>query len=141
MTALVVLLIVIVATLAAGVTLRTRSGKVRATASGGSDSARGVDPALTAVGVGNGVPVILHFSAPWCGPCASVRRVVARVLEDRPDGALDVELDLDDNPVPARQLGVMSLPTTFVFDAAGRERYRVSGVPEVADLRTALAAL
>lgn len=141
MIALAVLLIVIVVTLAVGVTLRTRSGKVRATAPAGSDSVRGVDPALTAVGVGNGVPVILHFSAPWCGPCASVRRVVARVLEDRPDGALDVELDLDDNPVPARQLGVMSLPTTFVFDAAGRERYRVSGVPEVADLRTALAAL
>lgn len=139
MTALAVLVLVIVATLAVGVTMRTRSGKVRATAS--DDSARGVDPALTAVGVGNGRPVILHFSAPWCGPCASVRRVVARVLEDRPDGALDVELDLDDNPVPARQLGVMSLPTTFVFDAAGRERYRVSGVPEVADLRTALAAL
>ncbi len=141
MIALVVLFIVIVATLVVGVALRTRSGKVRATDSADSDPGRGVDPTLAAVGVGNGVPVILHFSAPWCGPCASVRRVIARVLEDRPEGALDVELDLDDNPVPARQLGVMSLPTTFVFDAAGRERFRVSGVPEAADLRTALAEL
>lgn len=141
MIALVVLFIVIVATLVAGVTLRTRSGKVRATGPDRPGSEPGVDPALAAVGVGNGVPVIVHFSAPWCGPCASVRRVIARVLGDTPDGALDVELDLDENPVPARQLGVMSLPTTFVFDATGRERYRVSGVPEAADLRTALASL
>ena len=140
MIAFVVLAIVIVAALGVGVMLRTRAGKFRAS----SPEAAGpehVDPALAAVGVGGGVPVILHFSAPWCGPCASVRRVIARVLGDTSGEALDVELDLDENPLPARQLGVMSLPTTFVFDAAGRERYRVSGVPEAADLRAALASL
>ena len=140
MIAFVVLAIVIVAALGVGVMLRTRAGKFRASSPGGAGSEH-VDPALAAVGVGGGVPVILHFSAPWCGPCASVRRVIARVLGDTSGEALDVELDLDENPLPARQLGVMSLPTTFVFDAAGRERYRVSGVPEAADLRAALASL
>ena len=140
MIALVVLAIVIVATLGVGVMLRTREGKIRASSPEGAGSDY-VDPALAAVGVGGGVPVILHFSAPWCGPCASVRRVIARVLGDTSGEALDVELDLDENPLPARQLGVMSLPTTFVFDAVGRERYRVSGVPEAPDLRAALASL
>ena len=41
----------------------------------------------------------------------------------------------------ARRLGVLSLPTTFIFDAEGRQRYRASGVPKAADLRAALAAL
>ncbi|MFD3810241.1 thioredoxin family protein [Rhodococcus sp. NPDC058639] len=141
MIALAVLAIVIVATLGVGVILRTRAGKIRASSPKGAGQEHPVDPALAAVGVGGGVPVILHFSAPWCGPCASVRRVIARVLGDTSGEALDVELDLDENPLPARQLGVMSLPTTFVFDTAGRERYRVSGVPEAADLRAALASL
>lgn len=139
MIALVVLLVVIVATLGAGMLLRVRSGTFRAVDAG--DAAPEPDPVLAAVGVGVGVPVVLHFSASWCGPCAAVRRVVTQVLDTAPGSARDVELDLDENPLPARKLGVLSLPTTFVFDGAGRERFRASGVPTAEDLRTALASL
>jgi hypothetical protein len=52
-----------------------------------------------------------------------------------------VEIDLDANPAAAKQLSVLSLPTTFIFDADGRQRYRASGVPKVADLRSALTPL
>ncbi|UYP19604.1 thioredoxin family protein [Rhodococcus sp. Z13] len=139
MIALVVLLVVIVATLGAGMLLRVRSGTFRAVDAGAA--APELDPVLAAVGVGVGVPVVLHFSASWCGPCAAVRRVVTQVLDTAPGSARDVELDLDENPLPARKLGVLSLPTTFVFDGAGRERFRASGVPTAEDLRTALASL
>jgi hypothetical protein len=36
---------------------------------------------------------------------------------------------------------VLSLPTTFIFDVDGRQRYRASGVPKAADLRSALQPL
>jgi hypothetical protein len=36
---------------------------------------------------------------------------------------------------------VLSLPTTLIFDADGRQRYRASGVPKAADLRSALEPL
>jgi thiol:disulfide interchange protein len=52
-----------------------------------------------------------------------------------------VEIDMDTNPGAAQRLSVLSLPTTFVFDAGGRQRYRVTGVPTAADLRSALEAL
>ena len=52
-----------------------------------------------------------------------------------------VEIDMDDNPEAARRLSVLSLPTTLIFDADGQVRYRVSGVPTAADLRSALAPL
>ena len=39
------------------------------------------------------------------------------------------------------RLSVMSLPTTFIFDADGRQRYRATGVPKAADLRSALEPL
>lgn len=85
-------------------------------------------------------PTIVHFSAPWCGPCAAVRRVVDEVCDELPAVA-HLEIDMDANPEAARRLSVLSLPTTFIFDAKGYQRYRASGVPKVADLRSALEPL
>ena len=85
-------------------------------------------------------PTVVHFSAVWCGPCAAVRRVVNEVCTDLPAVA-NVEIDIDANPAAARRLSVLSLPTTFIFDGDGRQRYRAAGVPRAADLRSALAPL
>jgi thiol-disulfide isomerase/thioredoxin len=85
-------------------------------------------------------PTIVHFSAAWCGPCASVRRVVDQVCDELP-GVAHMEIDIDANPVAAKRFSVLSLPTTFIFDAGGRQRYRSAGVPKAADLRTALEPL
>ncbi|HEV7851626.1 MAG TPA: thioredoxin family protein [Mycobacterium sp.] len=85
-------------------------------------------------------PTVLHFSAAWCGPCSGVRRVVDEVCKELPQVA-HVEIDMDANPDAARRLSVLSLPTTFIFDADGRQRYRAAGVPTAADLRSALDPL
>ena len=85
-------------------------------------------------------PTIVHFTAAWCGPCAAVRRVIQQVLADLPQ-VTHLEVDMDANPAAARQLSVLSLPTTFIFDADGRQRYRSAGVPKAADLKAALDAL
>lgn len=85
-------------------------------------------------------PTIVHFTAVWCGPCAAVRRVIHQVLADIPQVA-HVEIDMDANPAAARKLSVLSLPTTFIFDADQRQRYRSAGVPKAADLKAALEPL
>ncbi len=85
-------------------------------------------------------PTVVHFSAVWCGPCAAVRRVVIQVCSDLPDVA-HVEIDMDANPAVARRLSVLSLPTTFIFDADGQQRYRSAGVPRATELRSKLAPL
>jgi hypothetical protein len=69
-----------------------------------------------------------------------VRRVVDEICDDLPDVA-HVEVDMDAYPAAARRLSVLSLPTTFIFDAHGRQRYRAAGVPKAADLRSALVPL
>jgi thioredoxin-like negative regulator of GroEL len=92
------------------------------------------------LGLSHTGPTVVHFSAVWCGPCAGVRRVVDQVCGDLGDVA-HVEIDMDANPAAARRLSVLSLPTTFIFDADGRQRYRTSGVPKASDLRAALEPL
>lgn len=92
------------------------------------------------LGLSHTGPTVLHFSAEWCGPCTAVRRVVDQVCAELPEVA-HVEIDMDTNPEAARRLSVLSLPTTIIFDKDGRPRYRTSGVPRAADLRTALEPL
>lgn len=92
------------------------------------------------LGLSTDAPTILHFTATWCGPCAAVRRVVDQVCADLPTVA-HVEIDMDENPEAARRLSVLSLPTTIIFDAGGHPRYRTTGVPKAADLRSALEPL
>jgi thiol-disulfide isomerase/thioredoxin len=103
-----------------------------------TDDAPAVD--TSELGLSGTGPTVVHFSAVWCGPCAGVRRVVDQVCADLPAVA-HVEIDMDANPDAARRLSVLSLPTTFIFDADGRQRYRTSGVPTAADLRSALQPL
>jgi thiol-disulfide isomerase/thioredoxin len=116
-----------------GVLVNRRSGVLR--------EGRGpVEVDTTDLGLSDSGPTVVHFSASWCGPCAAVRRVVDQVCGDLP-GVSHVEIDLDADPGAAQRFSVLSLPTTFVFDDDGRQRYRTSGVPTPADLRSALIPL
>jgi thioredoxin-like negative regulator of GroEL len=119
----------------AGWLMTRRAGDVRATGTGASDDVDTSDLGLSADG-----PTVVHFSASWCGPCTQVRRVVNQVCDDLGDVA-HVEIDIDANPGAARRLSVLSLPTTFIFDADGRQQYRAAGVPKADDLRSALTPL
>lgn len=113
--------------------LTLRAGMLKA-----ADEASNVD--TSGLGLSSDGPTIVHFTATWCGPCAAVRRVVDQVCGELPSVA-HVEIDMDANPEAARLLSVLSLPTTLIFDADGRPRYRTTGVPRAADLRSALEPL
>lgn len=139
---LTILAVVLIAGVAVGLALRYREGRVRTAKSEAIGGSR--TELLHAVGVTDAVPAVVHFSAEWCGPCVAVRRVIAGVVGDLADTAApprDIEVDIDAEADLARELNVLSLPTTFVFDAHGRERFRISGVPQAADLRSALTPL
>jgi thiol-disulfide isomerase/thioredoxin len=103
-------------------------------------SEKAADVDTSDLGLSQTGPTVLHFTAEWCGPCAAVRRVVDQVCAELP-GVAHVEIDMDANPEAARRLSVLSLPTTIIFDAQGRPRFRTHGVPTVADLRSALEPL
>jgi thioredoxin-like negative regulator of GroEL len=129
--AVVAVLVALVAAALIGWLMTRRSGTVQ-------ESSGDVD--TTDLGLSSQGPTVVHFSASWCGPCTQVRRVVNQVC-DGLERVAHVEIDMDANPSAARRLSVLSLPTTFIFDADGRQRYRTSGVPKADDLRSALTPL
>lgn len=145
MTGITILLVALVAVVAVGLFLKSRNGAVRATtAASGTTNSRLELLSSAGVSSPNGGPVVLHFSADWCGPCAAVRRVVGQVvvsMADAPRPPVEIELDIDKEPTLAREMSVLSLPTTFILDGGLEEQFRVSGVPSAADLKAALVPL
>jgi thioredoxin-like negative regulator of GroEL len=133
--AVVAVLVALIGAAIAGWLMTRRSGAVRVTDPGAAEDVDTTDLGLSSQG-----PTVVHFSASWCGPCTQVRRVVNQVC-DGLDRVAHVEIDMDANPSAARRLSVLSLPTTFIFDADGKQRYRTSGVPKADDLRSALTPL
>ena len=139
-----ILVLVLAAALVVGLLLRARAGRVRDTDIASTETSAARTALLATVGVTGAAPAVLHFSAEWCGPCSAVRRVVAGVVADlaqAPQPPRDIEVDIDEHPALARELNVLSLPTTFIFDTQGRERFRISGVPKPTDLHSAVAPL
>jgi thioredoxin len=61
------------------------------------------------------LPVLVEFSAEWCGPCKLVAPELKALAHELEGKAKIVTVDIDRSPVLARQLGVQSVPTFVVF--------------------------
>ncbi|MFI5665125.1 thioredoxin [Streptomyces sp. NPDC051684] len=60
-------------------------------------------------------PVLVEFTAEWCGPCKQLAPVLKAVAEEESERLDVVAIDVDANPETAVRYGVMSMPTLMVF--------------------------
>ena len=62
------------------------------------------------------VPVLVDFSATWCGPCKQLAPIVDKIADDFKGKIKVGKLDIDDAPETAKKYGVRSVPTVLVFN-------------------------
>ncbi len=71
-------------------------------------------------------PVLVDFSAVWCGPCKMLDPVVKELASEWGERVKVVKIDVDHNPRLAMQYGVMGVPTLILFKN-GEPAVRLTG--------------
>jgi len=61
------------------------------------------------------VPVVVDFTANWCGPCKALAPLLEKVADAHAGKVKVGKLDVDDNQATAGEYKVFSIPTLVLF--------------------------
>ncbi|HTM46586.1 MAG TPA: thioredoxin [Polyangiaceae bacterium] len=75
-------------------------------------------------------PVLVDFTATWCGPCKRLAPIVDEVANELVGQVKVGKLDIDESPVIAGKLGVRGVPTLMLFKGGERVGQHVGLVPK-----------
>ena len=85
-------------------------------------------------------PVLVDFSAEWCGPCKMMPPILKEVKDKLGERVTILKMDIDRNPAIANAYQIQSVPTLIVF-LAGRVKWRQSGVMRADQLKEVLESV
>jgi len=75
-------------------------------------------------------PVLVDFTATWCGPCRQIAPLVDQ-LADEFEGKVKVtKCDIDESPNTAQKFGIRGVPSLYVFKGGEVVGQQMGAVPK-----------
>lgn len=82
---------------------------------------------------GDGLPVLVDYWAPWCGPCRMMAPEFAKAAQALAPGVRLMKLNTEDHPEISARAGIRGIPALILY-RNGREVARLAGARPAADI-------
>ncbi len=79
-------------------------------------------------------PVLVDFTASWCGPCQQQAPILQQLASEMGDAVRILKIDVDKNQALAQEQRVQGVPTLMLW-RQGKLLWRQSGVQSLTVLR------
>ncbi len=89
--------------------------------------------------ISSDTPVLVDFSAEWCGPCKAMAPVLKQVAKNVGKTARIIKIDIDKNRALSSRLKIMGVPT-FILYKEGKVLWRQSGMVSAQQLEQVISS-
>ena len=82
---------------------------------------------------GDGLPLLVDYWAPWCGPCRMMAPEIAKAAKALAPQVRLMKLNTEDHPEISARAGIRGIPALILY-ARGREVARLAGARPAAEI-------